>query len=96
MLFWWAPTEGFKRLPISLLIIALFVVGFEFLRRQAVREFPDETWEQGSGALAPALRWPRKPARLTAATVEPPASSSAVTFVGHATVELDARRQPGC
>ena len=48
MLFWWAPTEGFRRLPISLLIIALFVVGFEFLRRQAVREFPDETWEQGS------------------------------------------------
>ena len=46
VLFWWAPTEGFKRLPISLLIIALFVVGFEFLRRQAVREFPDETWEK--------------------------------------------------
>ena len=48
VLFWWAPTEGFNRLPISLLIIALFVVGFEFLRKQAVREFPDETWEQGS------------------------------------------------
>jgi hypothetical protein len=48
VLFWWAPTEGFNRLPISLLIIALFVIGFEFLRRQAVREFPDETWEQGS------------------------------------------------
>ena len=46
VLFWWAPTEGFKRLPISLLIIALFVVGFEFLRRQAVREFPDETWQK--------------------------------------------------
>ena len=45
LLFWWAPTEGFKRLPISLLIIALFVIGFEFLRRQTVREFPDETWE---------------------------------------------------
>jgi hypothetical protein len=48
VLFWWAPTEGFKRLPISLLIIALFIIGFEFLRRQAVREFPNETWEQGS------------------------------------------------
>ncbi len=48
VLFWWAPTEGFRRLPISILIIALFVVGFEFLRRQAIREFPDETWEQGS------------------------------------------------
>ena len=48
VLFWWAPTEGFNRLPISILIIALFVVGFEFLRRQAIREFPDETWEKGS------------------------------------------------
>jgi hypothetical protein len=48
ILFWWAPTEGFRRLPISLLIIALFVVGFEFLRRQAIREFPNETWDQAS------------------------------------------------
>lgn len=48
LLFWWAPTEGFKRLPISILIIALFIVGFEVLRRQAIREFPDETWEKGS------------------------------------------------
>jgi hypothetical protein len=48
LLFWWAPTEGFHRLPISLLIIALFVLGFEILRRQTVREFPDETWERGS------------------------------------------------
>ena len=55
VLFWWAPTEGFKRLPISILIIALFVVGFEFLRRQAVREFPDETWEQGSERMRSAL-----------------------------------------
>lgn len=48
LLFLWAPTEGFHRLPTALLIIALFVIGFEFLRRQAVREFPDETWEKGS------------------------------------------------
>jgi hypothetical protein len=48
ILFWWAPTEGFSRLTPSLLIIALFVIGFEFLRRQAVREFPDETWESAS------------------------------------------------
>ena len=48
ILFWWAPTEGFRRLPISLLIIALFVIGFAVLRRQTVREFPDETWERGS------------------------------------------------
>jgi hypothetical protein len=58
ILFWWAPTEGFSRLTPSLLIIALFVIGFEFLRRQAVREFPDETgesaserWREGSRSL---------------------------------------------
>ncbi len=48
VLFWWAPTQGFHRLPISLLLIALFVFGFEVLRRQAVREFPDQTWERGT------------------------------------------------
>lgn len=48
LLFWWAPTEGFRRLPISILIIALFVVGFEFLRAQTLREFPAATWEQGA------------------------------------------------
>jgi hypothetical protein len=48
VLFWWAPTEGFSRLPTAILIIALLVIGFEFLRHQAVKEFPDETWERGS------------------------------------------------
>jgi hypothetical protein len=48
LLFWWAPTEGFRRLPISVIIIALFVIGFEFLRAQTLREFPAATWEAGS------------------------------------------------
>lgn len=48
VLFWWAPTEGFRRLPISILIIALLVGGFELLRRKAIRDFPDETWEKTS------------------------------------------------
>jgi hypothetical protein len=48
ILFWWSPTEGFSRLVPSLVIIVLLVVGFEFLRRQAVREFPGETWESAS------------------------------------------------
>jgi hypothetical protein len=51
LLFWWAPTEGFRRAPIAIIIVALFVLGFEFLRRQTVREFPDATWESG------AARW---------------------------------------
>jgi len=54
VLFWWSPTEGFRRLPISLLIIATFVIGLEFLRRQTVAEFPGATWEQG------AARWRRR------------------------------------
>ncbi|HET8975359.1 MAG TPA: hypothetical protein VFN15_01920, partial [Solirubrobacterales bacterium] len=39
---------GFRRLPISILIIALFVIGFEFLRAQTLREFPAATWESGA------------------------------------------------
>lgn len=56
ILFWWSPTEGFKRLPISILIIVAFVAAFEVLRRQAVREFPDETWEKTSERLRAGAR----------------------------------------
>jgi hypothetical protein len=47
LLFWWAPTPGFQRLPTSILIIVLMVVGVEFLRHQAIRDFPEENWERG-------------------------------------------------
>ena len=56
ILFWWAPTEGFKRLPISILIIVGFVAAFEVLRRQTVREFPGETWEKASERLRAGAR----------------------------------------
>jgi hypothetical protein len=46
--FWWSPTEGFRRLIPSLVLIALLVAGFEGLRRQAIRDFPDETWDTAS------------------------------------------------
>ena len=45
VLFWWSPTPGFQRLATSLLLIALFVAGFEALRRQAIRDFPGENLE---------------------------------------------------
>ncbi len=45
LLFWWAPTPGLQRPPTSLLLIALMVIGLEFLRRQAIKDFPEETWE---------------------------------------------------
>ena len=51
LVFWWSPTEGTSRLIPSLVLIALFIVGFEALRHQAIRDFPDETAEK---ALA---RW---------------------------------------
>ncbi len=48
LLFWWSPTPGFSRFAVSVVLIALFVAGLEALRRQAVREFPDQTWEAGT------------------------------------------------
>jgi hypothetical protein len=46
--FWWSPTEGFRRLIPSLVLIALLVAGFEGLRREAITDFPDETWDTAS------------------------------------------------
>jgi Short C-terminal domain len=51
LVFWWNPTAGTSRLIPSLVLILLFVVGFEALRRQAMRDFPDETPERA------AARW---------------------------------------
>jgi Short C-terminal domain len=45
LVFWWSPTEGTSRLIPSLVLIALFIVGFEALRHQATRDFPEETAE---------------------------------------------------
>lgn len=56
LLFWWSPTPGFQRLPTALLLIVLFVVGLEFLRRQAIRDFPGETWEGASERWGDAAR----------------------------------------
>ena len=56
LLFWWSPTPGLERLPTSLLIIALLVVGLEAFRAQAVRDFPDETWEGATERWVARLR----------------------------------------
>jgi hypothetical protein len=45
LVFWWAPTQGTQRLLPSLVLIGLMVAGFEALRAQALRDFPDETFE---------------------------------------------------
>jgi hypothetical protein len=56
LLFLWSPTPGFQRLPTSLLLIALSIVGLEFLRRQALSDFPDERWEGATERWGAALR----------------------------------------
>jgi hypothetical protein len=56
LLFLWSPTPGFQRLPTALLLIALMVVGLEFLRHQAIRDFPEETWEGASDRWGEAAR----------------------------------------
>lgn len=45
LVFWLSPTEGTSRLIPSVILIALFIAGFEALRSQAMRDFPDETPE---------------------------------------------------
>jgi hypothetical protein len=55
LLFLWSPTPGFQRLPTALLLIVLSIVGTEFLRRQAVTDFPNETWESGTERWGSAL-----------------------------------------
>jgi hypothetical protein len=56
LLFLWSPTPGFQRLPTSLLLIALSIVGLEFLRHRAITDFPEETWEVGSQRWSASLR----------------------------------------
>jgi uncharacterized membrane protein len=48
IVFWWNPTQGTSRLPTSVLLILLAVAGLEALRLQAVRDFPNETWDDAS------------------------------------------------
>jgi hypothetical protein len=59
LLFAWSPTPGFERLATSILIILLFVVGLEFLRRQTLRDFPEENMDTARE------RWSRRGQSLT-------------------------------
>jgi hypothetical protein len=55
LLFLWSPTPGFERLPTALILIVLSIVGLEFLRAKAIRDFPNETWEVASQRWSAAL-----------------------------------------
>ena len=64
LLLWWGPTEGFRR-PLPLLVLlALFVAGIEALRRQTLREYPRETWDDLRDRWA--MRLSRRPSPATA------------------------------
>jgi hypothetical protein len=64
LLLWWGPTEGFRR-PLPLLVLlALFVAGIEALRRQTMREYPRETWDDLRDRWA--TRLSRRPSPATA------------------------------
>jgi hypothetical protein len=58
--FWWNPTEGTSRLLPALVLVALLIAGYEALRHQALRDYPDETWEVA------VERWKARHARLRA------------------------------
>jgi hypothetical protein len=45
LVLWWNPTPGTSRLGPSLVLLVLLVAGFEALRAQAIRDFPDQTWD---------------------------------------------------
>ena len=78
LIFWWNPTEATRRLPTSLLLIALLALGTELLRRQVIREFPDRvtTWSPEGTAqrLADRMR-ERRERRLASPDV--PAAAAA-------------------
>jgi hypothetical protein len=47
----WGPTPAFRQVIGALLLIALLALGFELLRRQTAREFPDASREDSFRAL---------------------------------------------
>jgi hypothetical protein len=52
LIFWWDPTEATHRLGPSLLLILFVALGFEFMRRQVIREFPDAVVTGSPGEMA--------------------------------------------
>jgi hypothetical protein len=72
LVFVWNPTEGTSRLLPSLALVALLIAGFEALRHQATREFPEETWEGATerwkaryGRMRERVSRPRRASRAT-------------------------------
>lgn len=52
LLFWWDPVVATGRLAPSILLIVVFLIGVEALRRQLIREFPDQVTAGSPGGIA--------------------------------------------
>lgn len=52
LLFWWDPVVATHRLAPSLILVAALLVGTEVLRRQVIREFPDEVTTHSPAGVA--------------------------------------------
>ncbi len=74
VIFWWNPTEATRRLGPALALIFFIALGFEVLRRQVIREFPELVAAGSPGDMAGRMaermrdaRERRIPSRATAA-----------------------------
>jgi len=71
LLIAWGPTQALRQATTAILLIALFVAGFEVLRRQVVREHP------GAADMPLGLHLRRVLSRRRPATTRPPAGDGA-------------------
>ena len=58
LLLWWAPTPATRKAVPAIVLIVLLALGWEMLRRQTAREFPDATLESAMD------RWRQRFSRL--------------------------------
>ncbi len=71
LLFWWDPTPGTHRLVPSILLIVLFLIGTEFLRRRIIAEFPDRVTAGSPEGIAHSIAARMREARERAWTGRP-------------------------
>lgn len=89
LVFWWNPTEGTSRLLPSLALVALLIGGYEALRHQALRDFPDETWEVA------VERWKARHARVRESIRRRREAPEAAKAAGAADIRLEALERLG-
>ncbi|MEA2177875.1 MAG: hypothetical protein QOG77_1172 [Solirubrobacteraceae bacterium] len=78
LLLVWAPTQALRQPVTALVLIGLLAAGFEVLRRQAAREFPDADRRIGAGVRAAFGRLTRSNGRRHDGDLAAPAVTPAV------------------